>query len=98
MGFSLRSIYDAVEQRVTPVVEDVVHSDEFRTANQVVGGLRRAAARKVGGVFASALHLANLPAGTDVKKLRRQIGELDYEVRQLRMEIAERDAERTDET
>ncbi|ALG85509.1 hypothetical protein [Gordonia phthalatica] len=97
MGFSLRSVYDAVEKRVTPVVEDVVHSDEFRTANQVVGGLRRAAGRKVGGVVASALHLANLPAGTDVKKLRRQIGELDYEVRQLRMELAERDAQRKDE-
>ena len=94
MGFSLRSVYDAVEKRLTPVVEDVVHSAEFRTANQVIGGLRRTAGRRIGGVVASALHLANLPAGTDVKKLRRQIGELDYEVRQLRMELAAREAER----
>ena len=31
----------------------------------------------------------NIPAGSDVRKLRRQIGELDYEVRQLRLELGE---------
>ncbi|MCB1296360.1 MAG: hypothetical protein KDB67_17030, partial [Gordonia sp.] len=34
-------------------------------------------------------HLVNIPAGSDVRKLRRQIGELDYEVRQLRLELGE---------
>ena len=29
-------------------------------------------------------HLVNLPAGTDVRKLRNQIGDLDHEVRLLR--------------
>ncbi|MBM7366264.1 hypothetical protein [Gordonia hydrophobica] len=97
MDLSLRALYDAVERRVTPVVEDVVHSGEFRTANQVAGGVQRAVGRRVGGVVASMLHMVNLPAGTDVKKLRRQIGELDYEVRQLRLELAARDAERESE-
>lgn len=91
MDLSLRGVFDAVEKRVTPVVEDVVHSDEFRTVNSVVGGLQRGAARRAQGVVASVLHAVNLPAGTDMKKLRRQIGELDYEVRQLRMELAARD-------
>lgn len=91
MDLSLRGMFDVVEKRVTPVVEDVVRSDEFRTVNSVVGGLQRVAARKAQGMVASVLHAVNLPAGTDMKKLRRQIGELDYEVRQLRMELAARD-------
>ncbi|MGB3302633.1 MAG: hypothetical protein WBA98_08080 [Gordonia sp. (in: high G+C Gram-positive bacteria)] len=96
MELSLRGVYDAVEKRLTPVVEDVVHSDEFRTANSVVGGVQRTIVRGVHDAAASVLHAVNLPAGTDVKKLRRQIGELDYEVRRLRMELEARDAELRD--
>ncbi|WP_040517349.1 hypothetical protein [Gordonia neofelifaecis] len=90
MDLSLRAVYDEIEKRVTPVVEDVVRSDEFATANTVAGQVRGAVVHRIQGVAASVLHLVNLPAGTDVRKLRRQVGELDYEVRQLRMEVAER--------
>jgi hypothetical protein len=39
-------------------------------------------------VAAWPLHACNLPAGTDISRLRRQLGELDREVRRLRLELA----------
>jgi hypothetical protein len=39
-------------------------------------------------VAACLLHAYNLPAGTDISRLSRQLGELDREVRQLRLELA----------
>ena len=91
MGFSLRGLYDAIEGRATPVVEDVVGSERFGEVSLTVKRVRRAAGRRVEAVTAGALHLVNLPAGSDVRRLRRQLGDLDFEVRQLRLELAARE-------
>jgi hypothetical protein len=92
-GFSLRGIYDELEKRITPPVETVVHSDEFAIATKIVGRVRGEIGGRIEAVAASVLHAVNLPAGSDVRKLRRQIGDLDYEVRRLRRELAEQDGE-----
>jgi hypothetical protein len=42
----------------------------------------------VGAVTARLWHVANLPAGSDVQRLRVQIGQLDREVRRLRLQLA----------
>jgi hypothetical protein len=42
----------------------------------------------VNGVSARVWHTVNLPAGTDVQRLRVQIGQLDREVRRLRLQLA----------
>ncbi|MFT3661459.1 MAG: hypothetical protein QM809_08680 [Gordonia sp. (in: high G+C Gram-positive bacteria)] len=89
---SLRGVYDAMEKRATPVIEDVVRSPRFGEAAGVVAHLRRRVGRTVEGVAADLLHAVNLPAGSDLRKLRRQIGDLDFEVRSLRRELAERAA------
>lgn len=89
---SLRGIYNAVESRATPVVEDVVHSAGFGDVAKTVMALRRRAGGAIEGITAGVLHAVNLPAGTDMRKLRRQLGELDYEVRRLRIEVAEKAA------
>jgi phage host-nuclease inhibitor protein Gam len=39
--------------------------------------------------------MMNLPASTDVQRLRRQVGELDREVRRLTLQL-ERDARQSD--
>lgn len=82
-----RRAYDAVEQSVTPHVEAIVHGDEFRTATSLAGRARRFVGRSVNGATARVWHLANLPAGSDVQRLRKQIASLDREVRRLTLAL-----------
>lgn len=89
--FSLRSLYDEVEKRITPPVETVVHSDEFAAAMKLLSRTRGALGGRIDAVEAAVLHAVNLPAGSDIRKLRRQVGDLDFEIRRLRRELAERD-------
>lgn len=89
--FSLRGLYDEIERRITPPVESVVHSDEFAATLKVVGRTRDAIGGRIDAAGAAVLHAVNLPAGSDIRKLRRQVGDLDYEIRRLRRELAERD-------
>jgi len=50
----------------------------------------------VNGVAARVWHLVNLPAGTDVHRLRKQIGALDRDVRRLTFQLELRQAKTTD--
>lgn len=88
--FSIRGLYDEVERRITPPVETIVHSDEFAATMKVVGRTRSAIGSRIDAVGAAVLHAVNLPAGSDIRKLRRQVGDLDYEIRRLRRELTER--------
>ena len=102
-NFSLRGIYDEVERRITPPVETVVHSEEFAATLKLVGMARDAVGSRIDAVGAAVLHAVNLPAGSDIRKLRRQVGDLDYELRRLRREVVDgagesRPAGRPDET
>ncbi|HEV7687149.1 MAG TPA: hypothetical protein VGQ80_11295 [Acidimicrobiia bacterium] len=68
---------------VGPRVESVTARDEFAIAvglaRTVQGTLRRRYERE----SRRALHLLNLPAGTDVRALRNQVASLEREVRDL---------------
>ena len=44
----------------------------------------------VNGVAARVWHLVNLPAGTDLQRLRVQIGALDRDVRRLSLQLEQR--------
>jgi len=76
--------FTAVEGAVGPRVEEFVHGKKFSTAVVVVqkvkSGVSGVLERKTRQVW----HLVNLPASTDVRRLRNQIGDLDHEVRLLR--------------
>jgi hypothetical protein len=76
--------FTAVEGAVGPRVEEFVHGKKFSTAVVVVqkvkSGVGGAVERRTRRVW----HLVNLPASTDVRRLRNQIGDLDHEVRLLR--------------
>ena len=82
-----RRAFDAVERNVSPRVEALVHSDEFAQMTAVVARARGLAGRRVSGVTAGVWHLMNLPAGTDVQRLRMQVGALDREVRRLTLQL-----------
>jgi hypothetical protein len=88
-----RQAFDAVERRVTP------HAEEFvRTETVAVGAalarravtLTRDTAR---GATTRLWHLIDLPAGTDVSRLRAQVGALDREVRRLTLQLENRQLE-----
>ena len=92
---SWRRAYNAVERNVSPRVETLVHSDEFAQMTALITRMRRLAGKRVNAITASAWHLMNLPASTDVARLRRQVGELDREVRRLSMQL-DRDTPKPD--
>lgn len=76
--------FSAVESTVGPHVEEFVHGSGFATAVILVqkakSGVSSIVERQTRGVW----HLVNLPASSDVRKLRNQIGDLDHEIRLLR--------------
>ena len=90
-----RRAFDAVERNVSPRVESVVHSDEFAQMTALITRSRRLAGKRVNAIAASVWHLMNLPASTDVQRLRRQVGELDREVRRLYLQL-DRDVRKKD--
>src|SRR3954462_12019567 len=75
--------FDAAERAVGPRLEDAVGSGTFLDA---LGGTARAQARVRRDLERQSRrvwHLINLPAGSDVTKLRRQVAELDRELRRV---------------
>jgi hypothetical protein len=92
---SWRKAFNAVERSVSPRVESLVHSEEFAQMTALIARTRRLTGKRVNAIAASAWHLMNLPASTDVQRLRRQVGELDREVRRLSLQL-DRDARKSD--
>jgi uncharacterized membrane protein YccC len=89
----LRQLYDGLERRVTPPLEEFVRTDRFAELTATLGQLQSTVSGALNSATARFWHLLNLPAGTDVQRLRRQIGALDREVRRLRLELSQREAE-----
>jgi hypothetical protein len=84
---SLRLTYDAVERTVGPRVEALVRTGEVAHATALLARARRLVGKQINAVTAGVWHVANLPAGTDVQRLRVQIGQLDRDVRRLRLQL-----------
>ena len=91
-----RQAFDAVERRVTPRAEEVVRSETFAVGAALTRRAVTLARGSARDLTARAWHLLNLPAGTDVSRLRAQVGALDREVRRLtlQLEAARRETER----
>ena len=82
-----RQAYDAAERNVAPRVEALVNTNQFARTTAVVARVRRWVGNEVNGVAAGLWHLVNLPAGTDVQRLRVQVGALDRQVRRLTLQL-----------
>jgi len=93
---SVRAAYDALEHEVEPRLEALVRTAGFAQASALVADIRSSVGTSVDSWIARVLHAVNLPAGTDVQRLGRRIGELDREVRLLRLELAQYAEERGD--
>ncbi|MEZ7236520.1 hypothetical protein QYS60_01890 [Rhodococcus sp. GXMU-t2271] len=85
-----RKPIDAADRVVAPRAEALVHSGVFATVSATIFGVRRAVGNGMNGVAARVWHLVNLPAGTDLQRLRQQIGALDRDVRRLSLQLEQR--------
>jgi hypothetical protein len=82
-----RQAFDAAEKRVTPHAESLVRTPGFATGVTLLRRAQVLARDTARGVSARAWHLVNLPAGSDLARLRAQIGALDREVRRLTVQL-----------
>jgi len=93
-----RRLYDSAERTVGPRLEALVRTEHFARGAALAGWAQATARAQVEALSARVWHLANLPAGTDIARLRAQIGALDRELRRLalRLEQQAHSDERTD--
>jgi hypothetical protein len=82
-----RQAFDAAERAVAPRAEELVRTPGFALTAALARRAQRLARNSARGMTARAWHLVNLPAGSDVSRLRTQIGSLDREVRRLRIQL-----------
>jgi hypothetical protein len=82
-----RQAYDAVDKAVTPKAEALVRTPGFALGAALTRRAQTMARGSARGLSARAWHLLNLPAGSDVSRLRAQIGALDREVRRLNLQL-----------
>ena len=82
-----RQAFDAVDRAVTPHAESVVRTPAFDVGVTLLRRAQVLARDSARGLTARAWHLLNLPAGSDVSRLRAQIGALDREVRRLTVQL-----------
>ena len=88
-----RQAFDKAERAVAPRAESLVRTPGFSLGAALVRRAQTLARGTARDVTARAWHLLNLPAGSDVTRLRAQIGALDREVRRLGLQLeAERRA------
>jgi hypothetical protein len=88
----LRTVHK-VERTIGGPVESVVHSDAYFDTVATVSKARRKAINLVEGVSRRGLHLLNLPAGTDVRRIREQLSRLERRLDQLSYDVAELDGD-----
>jgi hypothetical protein len=91
-----RQAFDSAERAVAPRAESLVRTPGFALGAALVRRAQTLARSSARDVTARAWHLLNLPAGSDVTRLRAQIGALDREVRRLGLQLeAERRSSRS---
>jgi hypothetical protein len=76
-----------LERAIGEPVESAVHSDAYFDA---VAELTRLRARVIGaveGVSRRCLHLFNLPAGTDLRRVREQLSRMERRIEEINDEL-----------
>jgi hypothetical protein len=91
-----RQGFDAIEAAVAPRLEGLVQSEPFQIAAGLVSAAQKDAQRRVERTMRRALHLWNLPAGSDVTRILNEIGKLQRDVRELSRRVDERREEGSD--
>jgi len=82
-----RRAYDAVDRSITPHAESFVRTPTFAQGAALFQRVQSMARDGLRDLSSRAWHLVNLPAGSDVSRLRAQVGSLDREVRRLTLQL-----------
>lgn len=83
----LRRLYDAVDRELAPRIKRLMQDEGFLAQSGTAMQLRRKLRERLDKTAARFWHRFNLPAGTDVQRLRQQVGEMDRELRRLRLQL-----------
>jgi hypothetical protein len=93
----LWKLFDTAEQAVAPRLEDLVRTEGFAQALGLAARSQAAIRHGLEARSRRVWHLVNLPAGSDVAHLRRQIAQLDRELREVRRALERAEARRSKE-
>lgn len=77
-----------VQERLVPALNDFTRSEEFAALAAIRQRSTNVVGRYLERTSRRALHLANLPAASDVNRLLAQIANLEHEVRTLRNHLS----------
>ena len=83
-----------LERVIGSRLESVVTSDEYFDVTARLNRARKRFSEKYEGVQEEWLHLFNLPAGTDVRRLREQLSRVERELEALTLRLEDQDQEK----
>jgi hypothetical protein len=86
----LRAVY-RLERAVGEPVEAAVRTETYFDLMSTATRTTQTAKRKLAGASTRALHVLNLPAGTDVRRMREQLARMERRLNQLSEQVEERD-------
>jgi hypothetical protein len=86
----LRAVH-RLERAVGEPVEAAVRTDTYSDLMTTATRTTKTVKRKVTGVSTRALHLVNLPADTDLQRMREQLARMERRLNQLSENVEERD-------
>ena len=86
-----KQLFDAVESRVGPTIDELARSDDAVTLAALGRRGRRELERRLEQASRRTLHMLNMPAGSDVNRLLEHITRLEREVRDLRNDLADKE-------
>lgn len=89
MAKQWREIYNQWEKAIAPGLEQITASDGFRDVMATSAKVTAAFTAEFERASRRWLHFWNLPAATDVRKLRQQVASIDREVKGLRTLVFE---------
>jgi hypothetical protein len=82
-----RQGFDAVEKAVAPRLLTLFNSEQFAIAVGLVTNAQRAVQQRAERSTRRILHLANLPAGSDVTRILAELGNLQRQMRELTKQV-----------
>ena len=80
-----------VERTVGEPIEAAVRSDTYFDLVSTTTRVRRKVGGAAEGVSRRCLHLLNLPAGSDIRRLRQQLARMERRLNELSHDVAELD-------
>jgi hypothetical protein len=86
----LRAVH-RLERAVGEPVEAAVRTDAYFDLMTITTRATASAKRAVAGVSTRGLHLLNLPAGTDVRRMREQLSRMERRLNHLSERVEELD-------